>query len=65
MREKQARTHKVEAIRSMVSEALATPEFENVSKNEIGELFSALEAKIVRGQILSGEPRIDGRDTRT
>jgi polyribonucleotide nucleotidyltransferase len=24
-----------------------------------------LEAKIVRGQILSGEPRIDGRDTRT
>ena len=65
VREKQARTHKVEAIRSMVSEALATPEFENVSKNEIGELFSALEAKIVRGQILSGEPRIDGRDTRT
>ncbi|HBD32158.1 MAG TPA: hypothetical protein DC084_00985, partial [Cupriavidus sp.] len=24
-----------------------------------------LEAKIVRGQILAGEPRIDGRDTRT
>ncbi|MDP1635710.1 MAG: polyribonucleotide nucleotidyltransferase, partial [Gallionellaceae bacterium] len=65
VREKQARTHQVEAIRSKVSEALATPEFENVSKNEIGELFSALEAKIVRGQILSGEPRIDGRDTRT
>jgi len=65
VREKQARTHKVEAIRAKVSEALATPEFENVSKNEIGELFGALEAKIVRGQILSGEPRIDGRDTRT
>ena len=28
-------------------------------------IFSDLEAKIVRGQILSGEPRIDGRDTRT
>lgn len=65
VREKQARTHQVDAIRAKVSEALATPEFENVSKNEIGELFSALEAKIVRGQILSGEPRIDGRDTRT
>ncbi|MFA5371667.1 MAG: polyribonucleotide nucleotidyltransferase, partial [Sideroxydans sp.] len=65
VREKQARTHQVEAIRAKVSEALATPEFENVSNNEIGELFSALEAKIVRGQILSGEPRIDGRDTRT
>ena len=27
--------------------------------------FSDLEAKIVRNQILDGEPRIDGRDTRT
>jgi len=65
VRQKQARTQQVDAIRAKVAEALATPEFENVSKNEIGELFSALEAKIVRGQILGGEPRIDGRDTRT
>ncbi|OGS91628.1 MAG: polyribonucleotide nucleotidyltransferase [Gallionellales bacterium GWA2_59_43] len=65
IRSKQARTQEVDAIRAKVSEALATPEFENVSRNEIGELFSALEAKIVRGQILSGDPRIDGRDTRT
>src|SRR5512146_2021342 len=65
VRQKQARTQQVDAIRAKVFEALATPEFENVSKNEIGELFSALEAKIVRNQILSGEPRIDGRDTRT
>ncbi len=65
IRSKQARTQQVDAIRAKVSEALATPEFENVSRNEIGELFSALEARIVRGQILSGEPRIDGRDTRT
>ena len=28
-------------------------------------IFSDLEAKIVRSQILNGEPRIDGRDTRT
>jgi polyribonucleotide nucleotidyltransferase len=28
-------------------------------------LLFDIEAKIVRGQILSGEPRIDGRDTRT
>ncbi|OGS72791.1 MAG: polyribonucleotide nucleotidyltransferase [Gallionellales bacterium GWA2_60_142] len=65
IRSKQARTQEVDAIRAKVSAALATPEFENVSKNEIGELFSALEAKIVRGQILNGDPRIDGRDTRT
>jgi polyribonucleotide nucleotidyltransferase len=65
VREKQARTHQVDAIHAKVAAALAVPEFENVSKNEINELFSALEAKIVRGQILGGEPRIDGRDTRT
>jgi polyribonucleotide nucleotidyltransferase len=47
-----------------VFEAL-TAQFPDASKNLLGELFGALEAKIVRGQILSGEPRIDGRDTRT
>jgi polyribonucleotide nucleotidyltransferase len=31
----------------------------------LGAEFSNLEAKIVRNQILDGEPRIDGRDTRT
>src|SRR5512135_309683 len=65
IRQKQARTQQVDAIRAKTFEALATPEFESVSGNQIGELFSALEAKIVRGQILGGEPRIDGRDTRT
>jgi polyribonucleotide nucleotidyltransferase len=66
VRQKQARTQQVDAIRSKTFEALAAqPEFAEVSKNQIGELFSALEAKIVRGQILNGEPRIDGRDTRT
>ena len=32
---------------------------------EVGELLFGLESKIVRGQILDSEPRIDGRDTRT
>ncbi len=66
VRQKQARTQQVDAIRSKTFEALAAQaEFAEVSKNQLGELFSALEAKIVRGQILNGEPRIDGRDTRT
>jgi polyribonucleotide nucleotidyltransferase len=65
IRQKQARVQQVDAIRAKTMEALATPEFEAVSNNQKGELFSALEAKIVRGQILNGEPRIDGRDTRT
>jgi polyribonucleotide nucleotidyltransferase len=33
--------------------------------NTVKEICFALESKIVRGQILSGEPRIDGRNTRT
>jgi polyribonucleotide nucleotidyltransferase len=37
-------------------------EFDSVAVE--GLLFD-IEAKIVRGQILAGEPRIDGRDTRT
>ncbi|MDP5008634.1 MAG: polyribonucleotide nucleotidyltransferase, partial [Glaciimonas sp.] len=32
---------------------------------EVGNILFDLEAKIVRSQILEGEPRIDGRDTRT
>jgi polyribonucleotide nucleotidyltransferase len=32
---------------------------------EIDNILFDLEARIVRGQILNGEPRIDGRDTRT
>ncbi|HRO59224.1 MAG TPA: polyribonucleotide nucleotidyltransferase [Burkholderiaceae bacterium] len=33
--------------------------------NELGNILFDLQAKIVRDQILSGQPRIDGRDTRT
>src|SRR6185369_5752875 len=32
---------------------------------KVSDLLFSIESKIVRGQILSGEPRIDGRDTRT
>src|SRR5947208_15034940 len=32
--------------------------------NEVNNCVFELESKIVRNQILSGEPRIDGRDTR-
>jgi len=64
VRQKQARTVQVDAIRSRVVEALLAAD-ENLQKNAVNDLFSSLEAKIVRGQILSGDPRIDGRDTRT
>jgi polyribonucleotide nucleotidyltransferase len=64
VRQKQARTVQVDAIRSRVVESLLAAD-ENLQKNAVNDLFSSLEAKIVRGQILSGDPRIDGRDTRT
>ena len=32
---------------------------------KVDNLMFDLEARIVRSQILAGEPRIDGRDTRT
>ncbi|MEW6313852.1 MAG: polyribonucleotide nucleotidyltransferase [Pseudomonadota bacterium] len=63
IKQKQARVAKVEEIRSRVLSALATEG--GPDENTIKDLFFSLEAKIVRGQILNGEPRIDGRDTRT
>jgi polyribonucleotide nucleotidyltransferase len=33
--------------------------------NVVSDILFKLEAEVVRGQILNGEPRIDGRDTRT
>jgi polyribonucleotide nucleotidyltransferase len=65
IRSKQARTDAVNAIRDKVMAAVITAESAPSLKNHANDLFSSLEAKIVRGQILSGEPRIDGRDTRT
>ena len=64
IREKQSRTNQIDAVRTRVINEI-TADDDSIQMNHLNELFSALEAKIVRGQILSGEPRIDGRDTRT
>ncbi len=65
IKQKQARTVRVKEItQKVVTELLpadASADLINAVKNELGNL----EAKIVRNQILDGEPRIDGRDTRT
>ncbi|HEY9447208.1 MAG TPA: polyribonucleotide nucleotidyltransferase, partial [Burkholderiales bacterium] len=65
IKQKRARSERVDEIRSRVLETLvpagSSPDLENIVKSE----FSNLEARIVRLQILDGEPRIDGRDTRT
>jgi polyribonucleotide nucleotidyltransferase len=68
-RQKQERTTQLRQVYSDVHAKLAaeataqgTPKHDGVVVDNI--LFD-LEARIVRSQILSGEPRIDGRDTRT
>jgi polyribonucleotide nucleotidyltransferase len=62
---KQSRSQRIDEIRSRVLTELTNPEKPAASANTVKTLFGDLEAKIVRGQILRGEPRIDGRDTRT
>ncbi len=64
IRSKQARTQACREAYSAVMSGLKADgvEFDGVKVE--GMLFD-IEAKIVRGQILAGEPRIDGRDTRT
>jgi polyribonucleotide nucleotidyltransferase len=68
-KDKQARTAKLNDVTAEVNAALAA-EAASVGGNapdpvEVGAILFDLEAKIVRSQILEGEPRIDGRDTRT
>jgi polyribonucleotide nucleotidyltransferase len=65
LRQKQARQQRLNEVAAKVEAecipADAAPDYANQVRNFMFEL----EAKIVRNQILSGEPRIDGRDTRT
>ncbi|MBB1160834.1 polyribonucleotide nucleotidyltransferase [Aquariibacter albus] len=64
IRSKQART---QACRDANAQVFAALKAEGVEfdKVKVDGLLFDIEARIVRGQILAGEPRIDGRDTRT
>ncbi|MEY3718241.1 MAG: polyribonucleotide nucleotidyltransferase, partial [Pseudomonadota bacterium] len=63
IRQKQARSTKIKEVVANVMTQLAAEG--EVNEVEVGNLLFEIEAKIVRSQILNGEPRIDGRDTRT
>ena len=69
VRDKQARTAQVSAVEKSVAKALAEDAASKgesaPDSTEVGNLLFELQSRIVRSQILSGEPRIDGRDTRT
>jgi len=69
IKDKVARTAKLKATFADVyaalkadAEASGIPQADNV---DVGNVLFDIEAKVVRSQILNGEPRIDGRDTRT
>ncbi len=61
---KQQRTQRVKEIVNGAVDALCTGD-DAPDGNTVRSLASEIEARIVRGRILAGEPRIDGRDTRT
>jgi polyribonucleotide nucleotidyltransferase len=65
VKEKQARSKSIDDIWKRVFTEIGTGAEGGPDANAVKEICFALESKIVRSQILDGEPRIDGRDTRT
>ena len=63
--EKLTRQQRVSEIRNQLIAQLLAQEPERWTTQAIESAFSTMESEIVRGRILSGQPRIDGRDTRT
>ncbi|WP_018913972.1 polyribonucleotide nucleotidyltransferase [Thiomonas sp. FB-6] len=61
---KQLRTDALRKAYAAVHEALGADGAE-VDSTKVEQILFDMEARIVRSQILAGDPRIDGRDTRT
>ena len=62
--DKQQRVAALEAARNDAVAAL-TNEAAGIESDDVKEAFKKLEKQIVRGRIIRGEPRIDGRDSKT
>jgi polyribonucleotide nucleotidyltransferase len=69
LRNKQERTQRIRAVEAATAAKLAEEAAAAgkgaLDSNTVGNHLFDLQSKIVRSRILSGEPRIDGRDTRT
>ncbi len=63
--DKMARQDRMSEIRTAVVEKLCGDDEGALPESEVRDAVSALEKRTVRSRILAGEPRIDGRDTRT
>ena len=59
--DKKERSKELAAVKTEIF-AKFDPENDSIVKNEVKSILSKLEKDIVRGSILRGEPRIDGRD---
>jgi polyribonucleotide nucleotidyltransferase len=63
---KQERSLQLKAVRAEVAAELASAEGEQGwTRKQVESAVESLEKRTVRGRILDGNPRIDGRDTRT
>ncbi len=65
LRQKKARSEAIDAIWKRVFDAVGVGKEGGPDANVVKDICFGLESAIVRGRILEGEPRIDGRDTRT
>ncbi|MBA1148561.1 polyribonucleotide nucleotidyltransferase [Ectothiorhodospiraceae bacterium WFHF3C12] len=67
IRDKLERQEAISAVKAVVVDKLVATEEnpEGFAASDVSAAFKALEKGIVRGSIIRGEPRIDGRDTRT
>ncbi len=62
--DKLARLDQLSNVRSAAVEALVNEESE-LTEDQVKNVFSKLEKELVRGKIIAGDPRIDGRDTKS
>lgn len=62
LRDKQARVTAIAAARDAIKAALSD---EQLADENLGSAMKKLEASILRGAVVNGEPRVDGRNTTT
>ncbi len=63
--DKLERLNKLDDIRNVLIEKFASGEDAKWDAAKLSNAFYKLEKKVVRGSIIAGNPRIDGRDTKT
>ncbi|GAB2790013.1 polyribonucleotide nucleotidyltransferase [Halomonas shantousis] len=63
--DKMARQDALAELRARAVEQLGGEDEGQFSEEDVKEAFARLEKQVVRGRVINGEPRIDGRDQKT